>query len=193
MKGTSKGTKRKAQGDASTAAAAAGSGDAFYLILCSRSSCVQQFDENFTMDHYEDELEEDKREVRDAVKPFDGTWMHGMPVPGSQQQKASSSSSSSSSDCSIQLFKSLEAANQQAGELYKALLASTPFDGEAADIPQKQPQFSWQAKQPKQPKSLETTTADGRCRACRSAMRPLRSGHHPPHGGPSALTQGSHG
>ncbi|WIA36049.1 hypothetical protein OEZ86_007408 [Tetradesmus obliquus] len=63
MKGTSKGTKRKAQGDASTAAAAAGSGDAFYLILCSRSSCVEQFDENFTMDHYEDELEEDKREV----------------------------------------------------------------------------------------------------------------------------------
>uniref|UniRef100_A0A383VTI0 Uncharacterized protein n=1 Tax=Tetradesmus obliquus TaxID=3088 RepID=A0A383VTI0_TETOB len=166
MKGTGKGTKRKAQGDAShcgTAAAAAGSGNAFYLILCSRSSCVEQFDESFTMDHYEDELEEDKREVRDAVKPFDGTWMHGMPVPGSKEQKRASSSSSSSG-CSIQLFKSLEAANQQAGELYRALLASAPFDGEAADIPKKKPQFSWQATQPKQPKSLETTTADGRCK-----------------------------
>jgi hypothetical protein len=91
--------------------------------------------------------------VDEAIKKLDGTWIYNTPAPGSKQQAKNSCSSSSSSG--IKLFRTLEEANKQAEQLFKALMVAPFFDGEADD---------WEGggDAPAQPESYGTKTADGR-------------------------------
>lgn len=116
--------RRKAQEAASSAAAAAGSGNVLYLIQCSRSSCVEEYDEDLYVDCHGEENDAVEHMVRDALRKLDGTWLFNATAPGSKQQQSSSG---------IALFSTLEAANELAGQLFKEMLANPPFDGEADD------------------------------------------------------------
>jgi hypothetical protein len=124
------GSKRKAQGDASREAAAAGSGDLVYMIQCTRDSGVDEYDDDFCTDCHGDEQEQAECLVKEAIKELDGTWMYNAPVPGSKKQKPSSSGSSSG----IVVFKTLEAANARAAQVWKYLQADPPFDSEADPV-----------------------------------------------------------
>jgi hypothetical protein len=151
-KGTRTGTKRKAQADA------AGNGDVLHLIRCTHDSGIDEYDDDLYVDCYGEENDAVEEMVQDALRKLDGTWMYAALAPGSKQQKTSHNSSSSSSSGGgggMKLFRTLEAANKQAAELFEALLANSPFDGEADD---------WEGggDVPQQPKSYETKTADGR-------------------------------
>jgi hypothetical protein len=86
--------------------------------------------------------------------------MYNAPLPGSKKQKSGSSSSSSGggSSSGIVVFKTLEAANARAAQVWKYLQANPPFDSEADPVEGEEVDTA--AEQG--PDAFKTVTADGR-------------------------------